>query len=103
MKKARRGTPYGRKFYKMDEEPCFSCVFDRFRDLPHVDLLWVKQEIYGTPCIPESCPDTVSFEELRSKIDVIEEGEVREPVDGFKINARVNRHERRCPFVESCR
>ncbi len=68
-----------------NEEPSFDSIFDKFRNIPGVDMLWVKENIYGTPCIPESCPDTLSIKELcgslgdslGAKLDVeLEEGEV---------------------------
>ena len=71
------------------EEPSFDYIFDKFRNMPGVDMLWVKEQVYGTPCIPESCPDTRSIKEvcgsLRSSLSgssgvevgvELEEGEV---------------------------
>ena len=65
------------------EEPSFDSIFDKFRNIPGVDMLWVKENIYGTPCIPESCPETRSIVEVCSSLSgsselELEEGEVRE-------------------------
>lgn len=65
------------------EEPSFDSIFDKFRNIPGVDILWVKEQIYGTPCIPESCPKTRSMVEVCGSLSgsselELEEGEVRE-------------------------
>ena len=46
------------------EEPLFDCVFNRFRGIPGVDLLWVKEHIYKGPCIVDTCPTTRNLDEI---------------------------------------
>jgi len=47
-----------------------------------VNLLWVKEQVYGTPCIPETCPETRTMSEVfgvrTSNTQELEEGEIRE-------------------------
>ena len=61
------------------EEPLFDPLFDRFRGIRGIDVLWVKEQVYGTPCVPESCPVTRSISEVFGSLELIEEGEVRGP------------------------
>jgi hypothetical protein len=50
------------------EDQSFSAIFDRFRGREGLDLLWVKEQVYGTPCLPESCPTTRTIGELRGSL-----------------------------------
>ena len=70
------------------EEPSFDSIFDRFRNRPGVDMLWVKENIYGTPCIPETCPEIRSITELCGSLS----GEQLELEDG---ELAINREKKR--------
>lgn len=43
----------------MDEDTSIDSCFDYFRRKGSgVDVLWVKEQIYRTSCVPETCPPT---------------------------------------------
>ena len=48
----------------LQEEPAIGAIFNRFRGIEGVDVLWVKEQVYGTPCLPEECPATRSIFEM---------------------------------------
>ncbi len=51
----------------VQEDQLFSAIFDRFRGGGNgVDVLWVKEQVYGTPCLPETCPETRTMDEVFS-------------------------------------
>lgn len=64
----------------VQEEPSFFRIFDRFRGREGVDILWVKEQVYGSPCLPEECPSTRSMVELCDSLGdcslELEEGEI---------------------------
>ena len=62
------------------ENQTLSPIFDRLRGRPEVNILWVKEQIYGTPCIPETCPETRTMSEVFGVRDTqeLEEREIRE-------------------------
>lgn len=58
----------------MDEDTSADAWFDFFRRKESVaDVLWVKEQVYQTSCVPEKCPSTRSWVEIFS---CREEGEV---------------------------
>lgn len=49
----------------MDEDLSMDACFDYFRRKDSkVDVLWVKEQIYRTSCVPETCPPTRSLVEI---------------------------------------
>ena len=73
-------TNHNRRSKKMSiltEEPSYEVIFDRFRYQPGMDILWIKENVYGTPCLPECCPVTRDIDEvLHSLMEVLEDGEI---------------------------
>ena len=67
---------------RFQEDHRLTRIFDVLRN-HDVDITWVKNHIYGTPCIPETCPVTRDLEHIFS--DDLEEGEIREPREVFPI------------------
>lgn len=82
----RRSTaPPSPPYHRMDEDLSIDACFDYFRRKDsRVDVLWVKEQIYRTSCVPEACPQTRSLVEIfgeRSDSDddgPLEEGEFAE-------------------------
>ena len=60
---------------RIQEDASLSPIFNVFRK-NDIDVTWVKENIYGTPCIPETCPRTRNLDDIVG--DDIEEGEIRE-------------------------
>lgn len=68
------------KSVRIIEDHSLTRIFDVLRT-HEVDITWVKNEIYGTSCIPETCPSTRNLDSLL--LDGLEEGEIREPSTHF--------------------
>lgn len=60
---------------RIQEDSSLSPIFNVFRN-HNVDVTWVKENIYGTPCIPETCPRTRNLNDII--LNELEEGEIRE-------------------------
>lgn len=53
------------KFGQMDEDTSIDACFDYFRRKGSmIDVLWVKEQVYRTSCVPERCPSTRSLCEI---------------------------------------
>jgi len=80
------------KFGQMDEDITIDACFDYFRRKgSSIDVLWVKEQVYRTSCVPERCPPTRSLHEIFSACGGDEEGEVvkKDDVD-INIKFRFN-------------
>lgn len=62
---------------KMQESIVNDPIFDIFRKQSHVNVQWVKEQVYGSPCIPEKCPCINSFLDTMKSLE-LEEGEIRD-------------------------
>lgn len=62
-------------YLRIKEDHRITRIFDVLRN-QGVDITWVKEQIHGTSCIPETCPRTRSLESIIS--DDLEEGEIIE-------------------------
>jgi hypothetical protein len=62
-------------YLRIKEDHSITRIFDVLRN-QGVDITWVKEQIHGTSCIPETCPRTRSLESII--YDHLEEGEIRE-------------------------
>ena len=62
------------------EDHSLTHIFDVLRT-HDIDITWVKNQVYGTSCFPETCPSTRNLENLL--LDDLEEGEIREPATHF--------------------
>ena len=59
-----RRTKFGGQ---MDEDASIDACFDYFRRQGSMtDVLWVKEQVYRTSCVPERCPSTRSLCEIFS-------------------------------------
>ena len=63
--------------HKMEESSTLDPIFDVFRTNPSLNLQWVKEQVYGSPCVPENCPRILPFLETVKSLE-LEEGEVRD-------------------------
>ena len=66
--------------FRMDEDPSLTRIFDVLRT-HDIDITWVKNQVYGSSCIPESCPVTRDIDNL--VVCDLEEGEIMEPATRF--------------------
>ena len=72
-----RRTGFEQRFGQMEEDASIDACFDFFRRKESVvDVRWVKEQVYRTSCIPESCPVTRSLFEIFSRRPEEEEGEI---------------------------
>lgn len=72
-------TNQNRRNTKMSiiEEPSHGIIFDRFRNQPGMNILWIKENVYGTPCLPECCPVTRDIDEVLNSLGGgLEDGEI---------------------------
>ena len=61
----------------MDESPIHDPIFDIFRKNTNVNMQWIKEQVYGSPCVPETCPSVDSFSSIVKRLR-LEEGEIRD-------------------------
>ena len=62
-------------YLRIKEDHRITRIFDVLRN-QGVDITWVKEQIHGTSCIPETCPRTRSLESII--LNDLEEGEIRQ-------------------------
>jgi len=61
----------------MEESTILDPIFDVFRTNPNLNIQWVKEQVYGSPCIPENCPVIIPFLETVKSLE-LEDGEIRD-------------------------
>lgn len=66
--------------YIRSESPEYFGIFEILRGKRGVDIQWVKENVYGTQCLPEKCPRTRGLKEIILSIlniEALEEGEIK--------------------------
>ena len=66
--------------FRINEDHSLTRIFDVLRT-HDIDITWVKNQVYGTSCIPETCPSTRDLYNIL--VNDLEEGEIREPATHF--------------------
>ena len=70
-----KGMNNNSNYLRIKEDHRITRIFDVLRN-QGVDITWVKEQIHGTSCIPETCPRTRSLESII--LNDLEEGEIRQ-------------------------